>query len=246
MRSLRAIINLAIADGHMKRDNYPFKNYRIKKEETLKRAIPNTQIKSFIDCDLVPYKNRWNSRNYFTLMFYMRGMNFMDIAFLRMKNIQGDRLKYNRIKTKKQYNIKITEPARQILDLYIKDQEPDSDDLVFPIIPKDQIDDFARAYKTYKNRLKYFNKDLKNIAKQCGITTNLTSYVSRHSWASMAKFLGINTTKIGEALGHSDAKTTEAYLAHFEQEELDNVNNLVLQKVENPQPNPEAPLLKQA
>lgn len=228
MRTLRAIVNLAIEDGLLIRDNYPFKNYRIKKEKTIKRAIPKAEIKKIINCEVEPDTHLWRSKKYFAMMFYMRGMNFMDLAFLKMSNIQGERVVYNRIKTKKQYIIKITQNAREIINYFTEGKQIDSDELVFPIIPQEFLLDFTKSYKRYKNRLKYFNKDIKKLANLSGIDTKVTTYVIRHSWASIAKFSGVAPSLIKDSLGHSDLQTTEAYLAEFEQEALDQVNDLII------------------
>ena len=228
LRSLRAVLNLGIAEGLLKQEQYPFKKFRIKKEKTKKRAISKDNLKSIFSITLPVESNLWHSQNYFTFMFNMRGMNFIDIAYLKMNNLQMDRVIYTRLKTKKQYNIKLTEVARKILAIYIKDQKPDSEEYIFPIISKEVQEDSLKTWKRAIDRRKYFNIDLKKIAAHCGIETNLTSYVSRHSWASIAKFSGVSTSIIGESLGHSDSKTTEAYLADFEQQVLDEANELIV------------------
>ncbi|MCC6372790.1 MAG: site-specific integrase [Bacteroidia bacterium] len=228
LRSLRAIINLAIDEGLLKMDQYPFRKYRIKKEETVKRAIPKNDIKALIDHDLEVGTRLWNQRNYFTFMFNMRGMNFIDLAFLTMNNIISDRVIYKRIKTNKQYNIKITQQALKILNYYTVGKAPMSDELIFPILRPQASRKDEKDFDNYKEQRKRFNNDMKELAKLCGIAVNFTSYVTRHSWASIAKFSRIDTSIIKESLGHSDSKTTETYLANFEQNILDDANEIIL------------------
>jgi site-specific recombinase XerD len=227
LRTLRAIINRAIDEGILLHTKYPFRKFSIKSEKTEKRAITKEQIKKVLNLELKENTNLWHSKNYFAFMFNMRGMNFIDLAYLTMKNIREDRLVYKRIKTGKLYNIKLTTQAKEIISYYIKGKKSNSKDYIFPIMPE-KIEDIEKERERYIDKRKNFNQDLKEIAKKCKIDVNLTSYVSRHTWASLAKFAGISHAIIGESLGHSDLKTTETYLANFGNDTLDDANDLIV------------------
>lgn len=227
LRTLRAIINRAIDEGLIIHTNYPFRKFSIKTEKTEKRAISKEEITKVLELKLKENTPLWHSKNYFTFMFNMRGMNFIDVAYLRMENIRGKRLVYKRIKTGKLYNIKLTTKAQEILTFYIKGKKTNSKEFIFPIITK-ETDNVEKEREKYMDKRKYFNKHLKNIAELCKIDVNLTSYVSRHTWASIAKFAGVSHAIIGESLGHSDLKTTETYLANFDNDILDNANDLIV------------------
>ena len=227
LRTLRAIINRAIDEGLLLHTKYPFRKFSIKKEKTEKRAITKEEIKKVLDLELEKETSHWHAKNYFTFMFNMRGMNFIDVAYLKVNNIRGGRLIYKRIKTGKLYNIKLTVKAQEIIDYYTKGKKLNSQEYVFPIMPQ-KMDDLEKERKRYVGKRKYFNQYLKEIAKKCKIDVNLTSYVSRHTWASLAKFAGVSHAIIGESLGHSDLKTTETYLANFGNETLDDANDLIV------------------
>ncbi|MEL6941986.1 MAG: site-specific integrase [Bacteroidota bacterium] len=227
LRTLRAIINKAIAEGLLKSENYPFKKFRIKQEKTAKRAISKEEIQRIVEVKIDPNLRMWHSRNYFVFMFNMRGMNFIDMAYLKMENIQNGRILYKRKKTGKLYNIKLTAKAAEIIQFYAKSKHSHSSKRVFPILLQDRFTDAERERKHFIDRRKKFTQDLKKIAQLCEINTNLTSYVSRHSWASIAKFSGVAPAVIGESLGHSDLKTTETYLANFDHDVLDDANELI-------------------
>jgi len=62
------------------------------------------------------------------------------------------------------------------------------------------------------------NRHLRKIGKVIGIE-GLSTYVARHSYATVLKRSGANISYISESLGHNDLKTTENYLASFEKEE---------------------------
>ena len=59
---------------------------------------------------------------------------------------------------------------------------------------------------------------MKAIAKTLGITNDVTTYAARHSFATILQRSGAGTAFISEALGHSSTKTTQNYLAGFEDE----------------------------
>ena len=228
LRTLRAIVNRAINDGILNRNNYAFNNYSIKSEKTTKRAISKEEINKIIELELEPETKLWHSLNYFIFMFHLRGMNFIDLAYLKFENLIEGRVEYRRIKTGKLYSVKLTEKAQQIVDFYKVGRGHIKSNHAFPILPKELRNDLEKERTKFKDKRKYFNKDLKKIGKLCGIEANLTTYVTRHTWASLAKFAGIAPAIIGESLGHSDLKTTQTYLANFENEELDNANDIIV------------------
>lgn len=228
MRTLRAVINKAIDEGWLSQDSYPFRKFRIKKEPTAKRAISKEEIDKLLSLNLKKGTLLRDSQNYFAFMFNMRGMNFIDLAYLKKENIQHNRVIYQRIKTGKLFDLKLTDRAMLILKYYMKRRNLIDSDFIFPIIPEEVWGNEELERKRYIDKRKHFNKALKRLAKLAGIDANLTSYVSRHSWASIAKFSGISPSIIGESLGHSDLKTTETYLANFDHRVLDDANELVV------------------
>jgi site-specific recombinase XerD len=69
---------------------------------------------------------------------------------------------------------------------------------------------------------------LKKIATLCEISENLTSYVSRHSFATRAKNLGVPIATISDMLGHADTKTTEIYLDSLQSDLMDEFHEKVI------------------
>jgi len=222
LRTIRAIFNRAIKAGVVKRDNYPFINYSIKETKTVKRAISKSDIEKIMNLSLPIDTAKWHARNYFLFSFYNMGMNFMDIALLRRSNISGDRLEYTRAKTGKIYSIKLQGSSLEILKMYLRDQEPN--DFIFPIIKRTGL---ALQLMDIQNERKKNNTYLKKIAGSCEIKFNLTSYVARHSWATIAKNLNVPVSVISEGLGHEDIKTTQIYLDEFETSVIDDANKLI-------------------
>lgn len=225
LRTIRSVYNRAIKEGKAKRDNYPFLNYSIKETKTAKRAIPKSDIQKIADLDVERDTNLWHARNYFMFSFYNIGMNFIDIAYLKMSNIVDGRLQYVRAKTGKPYSVKISAPVQEILLYYTEDKKPT--DFVFNIIEGKTAE---QKLQTYKNVRRSYAKWLRSLAKKAEINPNLTAYVARHSWATIAKDLNVPVSVISEGLGHEDIKTTQIYLDSFDDDVIDKANELITGK----------------
>ena len=222
MRTVRAIYNKAIKEGLAEKEHYPFGDYKIKTTPTEKRALDFELLKKIINLKLEPTHICFNARNYFLASYMMYGMNFTDMAFLKKSDINNGRINYRRKKTSKMYDIKITDNLKTILEHYTRNDLA----YIFPIIKRDssilQAKDIQWARKRY-------NKKLKLLAELCGIDRNLTSYVSRHSFATQAMLQQVPLNAISSMLGHSSLKTTEVYLKSLPTSILDDYNARILQ-----------------
>lgn len=227
IRTLRSLYNKAIIEGKAKKDNYPFDVYKISKlnTKTKKRAITKDLMQKIIDLKLDVGTMIWHSKNYFLFSYYNMGINLVDIAHLKKDNIENGRLKFNRIKTGKEYNIKLLKPALEILNYYLENQ---ISEYIFPILnDKVHISPMQIRYRT-KKVTKQVNKDLGDIALACDIDVKLTTYVARHSWATILKKSGVSTSVISEAMKHDTEKTTQIYLDSFENNIIDDANEKIL------------------
>ena len=222
LRSIKATYNKAIKEKIVSAEYYPFKDYKMKQKKTIKRAISKEEMQKIVDLSLFEGTAMWHARNYFLFSFFTIGMSWVDMALLKSENVHNDRIIYRRSKTKKEYNIKINTQIKDILDFYLKMNTK----YIFPIIKRD--DNELDKRNDIKNRLKRYNQNLKKIGKMINSSIPLTSYVSRHSWASIANFSGIHIGVISQGLGHEDIKTTQTYLANFDYSEIDNANENIL------------------
>lgn len=236
LRGIRRIYNLAIKDKdtEVSANDYPFGRggYSIKREKSQKRAVKLDVIQAIRQLELEEGSASWHHRSYFMFMFNMRGMNFIDMAFLRIDAIKDGRIRYKRRKTKrgnsvKEFDIKITDDAQKIIDYYAKRRT--KSDLIFPIM-EDVIDsgDDQRIYSLYQNRLRNHNRRLNTIGKAIGLETKLTTYVARHTFATAGLHKGVSKAQIGDMLGHTSYYTTEAYFDDFDKEVLDDAADQIL------------------
>jgi site-specific recombinase XerD len=222
LRAVRAVYNRAIKEGIAKPEDYPFKHYKITKEPTQKRSLKAEQIDAIRALDTGKGQRLTLAKDVFLTSFYLVGISYMDVAHLKVSDLHDGRIAYKRKKTKQIINIKVTPQLQEILDKYLVGKK--STDFIFPIIKSDTPE---LIYRDVKNAMKIYNKMLKKIAERCEIDEKLTSYWSRHSWATIAKRKGVSTAVISESLGHTTENTTQIYLDSFEDEIIDAANALV-------------------
>lgn len=220
LRTIRAVWNRAIKEHVANPDKYPFKSYSIKNSKTHKTAISAEDMRKIADLDLLKGSKSWHSRNLFFFSFYTRGMNFIDIASLKVGNIENGRITYLRRKVKKPQSIKITENIQKILNQYIDEK---SQGYVFPVIENlNEIDKQVEKYHSEANHA------LKRWAKRLNLNPSLSFNTARHSWATIGKNMHLPIAVISQGLGHSDIKTTQIYLDDFDQSVIDDANDLVV------------------
>lgn len=222
LKTLRALFNKAIKEKLLEKENYPFDGYTIKTIETSKRSISIDAIKRIIELKLEKHDPLYQARNFFLASFYLMGISFIDLAMLKIENIIDGRIKYIRRKTHKPYDVKISENLSLILDVYINGKK--KHEYIFPIIKSDSIQDQYRDVILCRNE---YNKSLQKLAIECNIDEHLTSYVSRHSFATILKYNNVPITAISEMLGHSTIKTTQVYLNTLPSDVLDNYNEII-------------------
>lgn len=155
-------------------------------------------------------------------MFYCRGMNLRGLVKLKKSNVRQERIFYGRSKTGYPLSVKLTLELKEILTHYLINKS--DDDYLFPA----NQDGSTAKYEKYKTIRRRVNERLKIIALDAEINQHFTTYTIRHSWATIAKFMGISTSIISEGLGHSSLKTTEIYLKRFDNITLDEANERIV------------------
>ncbi|MDC7218195.1 MAG: site-specific integrase [Spirochaetales bacterium] len=226
LRTLRAVYNKAIKMGVAKESRYPFKNYQIKNGTPDRKALSEEEFQTLLNAELKKGSALEKARNYFLASFYLRGMNWMDMALLRLGNIEGDldRVRYTRQKTGKGFNIKVNARLRPILEAFI-DGRTDKEAFVFPILNLSHKPE--RYSDVILNKRKKLNGYLKRIAKDNGLPS-FTIYTARHTYATMGKRKGVPTAIIQESLGHTTEAITQNYLDSFGNDIIDKYDDLIM------------------
>ncbi len=224
LRHLRAVFNLALLEHAIKSDCYPFHNYKVSKlnKATAKRALSKDDIRRIME-----YKGKSQIEclaiDIFTFSYLCAGINFIDIAKLKYSNIQENQLVYNREKTKKLIITPLQERAIQIIEKYNDGKSA----FVFPILSNFHKTDVQVANRLHKV-LANLNKHLKAIGVKLKLPIPLTTYVARHSFATVLKRAGVSTSIISESLGHSSEKITQVYLDSFDKEQMNTAMQALL------------------
>lgn len=227
MRELRSIINKAINRKIINTDMYPFKEYKISKlkSKPVKKALSIDEFRKIRDVDLKEYPHLIEAYNYFMFSIYTRGMNFQDMMLLKWTNIQNGRIQYTRSKTKGKFNLEIIPKVQEILNYYKAQNRPAN--FVFPILLDEDLSPQQMANRKHKV-LQRYNQKLKVIAELAGVEKPLSSYVARHSFATLLKQSGTSIEIISEMMGHADVHVTMSYLKEFDNEVLDVENRKLM------------------
>lgn len=218
MRNLRAVFNFAIEEDVT--NNYPFRKYRIRTEQTRKRDMTIEQLRQLRDYPCEPFQRRYV--DLFFLMFYLCGINAGDLLLLKESNINNGRIEYYRQKTNKYYSIRI---------------EPEAEHLINKYKGKTYLLDFMDTNCDYSQVLKRMNQQLKKIGmeyheggKWTGepLFPDLSSYYARHSWASIAAEVDVPMDVIAQALGHATPYSTTDIYVNRRLKKIDEANRRVI------------------
>lgn len=216
-RNLRAIYNVAVEEDVVSSDRYPFKKFKIARinQETIKRALTKADIERILS-----FKSSNNFMRFpidiFAFTYYCGGINFTDIAKLTQANIMDGRLIYKRQKTKKLIRIPLQPQALALIKKYHSANSP----YLFPILSPFHKTEEQKADRIHKVITKV-NERLKQIGEILKLPIKLTTYVARHSQATVMKRAGVSTAVIREIMGHSSERVTQIYLDSFDNEQID-------------------------
>ena len=228
-RNIRAVFNDAL-DNEVTQ-NYPFRVFKIKAEQTEKRSLTLEEVRTLFS---VTEPNQQRTIDLFKLCLFLIGINIVDLCELTEIDAEG-RIHYKRKKTKKLYSIKVEPEALEIINRYRG---------------KKYLLDILETHTNTHAFTTYFDRQLKNIGS-CVLKRNpnfakthrhefiketqplfpkLTSYWARHTWATLASELDISEDIISHALGHTystGAAVTQVYI-NFNRNKIDKANRKVI------------------
>ena len=217
LRNLRAICNFALDEELT--THYPFRKFKIRTEETRKKALTLEQVRAFM---AVPGPNEY--RDVFILMLYLRGINVSDLAELTEEDVVGGRIEYRRNKTGQLYSIKVEPEAQEILDRWKGERH------------------LLRCFDRYKEPHDYnrrMREALKKMKRPDGtlIEKDCSSNWARHTWATMCAELDVPDPTISLGMGHRIAghRTTAIYIKR-DQRKVDEANRKVIDYIKGTVP----------
>lgn len=217
LRNLRSVINYAIDVGYT--TNYPFRKYRIKREETPKRSLTIDQVRMFRTFECEPHMEQY--RDMFFLTIYLCGINLADLV--ELKKINSGRIEYHRKKTNTFYSIKVEQEAMDIINKYR------GKNYLLNILER------YSDYRSYNSRLNKMLKDFGEVTKgKKGKKTfkplfpNISIYWARHTFATLAAELDIPDETISLALGHKTTNSTTAIYINRNLKKVDEANRKII------------------
>ena len=223
MRNLRAVYNRAV-EKELTVQRFPFRHVYTGVDKTRKRAVPLQVIRQIKEMDLSRKPALDLARDMFLFSFYTRGMSFVDMAYLRKKDLNGSVLSYRRRKTGQQLCVKWEKCMQEIVDKYDTSQSV----YLLPVIkPFSKMDERKQYIYVAHN----INRSLKIIGNRLGLPVPLTMYVSRHAWASIARSKHVPLSVISEGMGHDSEATTRIYLASLDTAAIDKANRMILKSL---------------
>lgn len=242
MRNLHAIYNKAVRQG-LVTDRSPFVNIPTTITHTEKRAIPPELIRSITTLDIAdglvrlghdPKRKSFQrmlrelsfARDTFIFCFCTRGLTFVDFAYLRRENIRHGCIAYERRKTGQHLEVLIQPQMQAFIDKYASNDSP----YLFPVLTSTDV---KESHRQYGSAIRRYNKHMNKLSKMLALDIPLTSYVSRHSWATAAYHAGFPVSHISEGMGHTSERTTRIYLKSLESSRIDMENKRLLDSIFN-------------
>ena len=224
LRTLRTLHHKAVEAGQAT-SNDIFAHVQTANVRTAKRAISVKDIRKIEKLELQIGSSIDKARDLFLLSFYLRGMAFVDMAFLKKSDLKCGMVSYNRRKTHQNLNIEWIKPMQAIIDKYAE-QTKDSP-YMLPILTGKETSPYTQYRKVEYNT----NYNLKKIGKMIGLKIPLTTYVARHTWASIALHMNIPIATISEGMGHNSYKTTQIYLESIDVSTINEANRRIIRKI---------------
>jgi site-specific recombinase XerD len=222
LRKLRATYRCAVEEGLIA-DQHPFRHVFTGTERTQKRALSLSTLRRLKTEDLTRHPRMALARDIFLLSFYLRGMSFIDMVFLKETDLQEGTISYRRHKTGQRLQIEWTEEMQDIVDRYPFNESP----YLLPLLY--QADGNER--NAYLNMAHLINYHLRRLGQRLHLSLPLTLYCARHSWATVARDKGVTISVISEGLGHNSERATRIYLASIDSSRINQVNKMIIQSL---------------
>ena len=234
LADIRTLFNRAINEGEVIEGHDPFRRFSIKRGKSAERVwLSFSEIQALEALDLSEDDRLALTRDVFLLAYYSGGLRFGDALTMKQGRIatggEGapDRLYFRAGKTEKMGSVKITPPARRILERYLTPEREGEDAFVFPLLDGYDLSTPEKLYNAVSSRNTTVNSGLKELARLAEIKGTdgepkpLSTHGARRSFSDAARKAGWSIYDISKALQHSSIEQTERYLRAFDDESLD-------------------------
>ena len=226
LRTLRAVYNRAVDQRKAAYVPHLFRSVYTGTRADHQRALDGEDMKKVFNrlpkSSVAPAVS--TTQDLFILMFLLRGLPFVDLAYLRKSDLQGNVITYRRRKTGRSLSVTLTTEAMLLLQQHMNRDA--NSPYLFPILRSKE--GTQEAYHEYQLALREFNYQLEILGKLLGLEGKLSSYAARHTWATTAYYCEVHPGIISEAMGHSSITVTETYLKPFHSKKIDDANRRII------------------
>lgn len=223
VKALRSIYNKVVKEYNTI-DAKPFEEIYTGQVKTEKRSIADVDISRLRNLQLPEGSPLALARDIFLFCLYAQGMPFVDVAHLQRSRVNNGMIVYERHKTGQRIVVRIEPCMQTILDRYATE----TTDFLFPILT---TSDPKASYQQYQSQLRAYNRHLHQLQQLAHLDGKITSYVVRHTWASVAYDSNVDLAVISSALGHTNPNTTRIYIRDIDNCRLAEANHKVLERI---------------
>ena len=225
LRTLNTMFSKALEEGLLRNRNL-FSRVHLSYVPTAKRAIGEKEMRMIAKLQLREGSTLALARDIFVFSYYMRGMSFVDIAYLRKTDLRNGMWTYSRMKTNQSLTVEWEEAQQRIIDRYTSKTKDSR--YLFPVIKQEDGTEYEQCQRMQLN----INRALKKIGERIGLKIPLTTYVARHTWASVARNVNVPVSVISVGMGHRSIKTTEVYLDSVDISRVNEANRMLIKRIE--------------
>lgn len=225
LRTLNTMFSKALEEGLLRNRNL-FSRVHLSYVPTAKRAIGEKEMRIIAKLQLREGSTLALARDIFVFSYYMRGMSFVDIAYLRKTDLRNGMWTYSRMKTNQSLTVEWEEAQQRIIDRYTSKTKDSR--YLFPVIKQEDGTEYEQCQRMQLN----INRALKKIGERIGLKIPLTTYVARHTWASVARNVNVPVSVISVGMGHRSIKTTEVYLDSVDISRVNEANRMLIKRIE--------------
>lgn len=220
LKVIRKLVNDAVKEDIMSRNDNPFYKFTIKSEKTQREFLTDDELKLIENLNLKPGLMMNLHRNMYVFAAYAGGLRISDVLTLKWSNFDGERIILKIKKTQAPLNIKLPNKAIEIIKLY-KNDDSKPQHFIFPVLDNNiNFTDPKIVHRAISSSTAYANKNLNFIAKKVNLNKHISFHTSRHTFATSALRKGIRIEYVSKLLGHSNITETQIY-AKIVNEELD-------------------------
>ena len=222
LRTFRALYSHSLALSDNKTDGKPFGGHHGGSSFPAKRALRKEEVQRLLSPALrqtLP-ENRREALDVLLFILYARGMVFKDVYNLTRRMVTDRHIRYLRSKTGVPIDVEVVPELEEIMKRYYREDSP----FVFPFLHKTRKGCCGEELSE-ESALRRINRSMHEIGRKTGLSVPLTTYVLRHTWATLMLEDSQPVELISQCMGHTSIRTTQIYLSRISSHKVDTVVN---------------------